>query len=201
MCKLDLRDAYFCVPLSQDDRKRVMFRWEGTLYQFLCQCFGLEPTPYVLTKLLKISMALLRRIGIRIVIYLDDMLIIGMTREEISFTSVPGICYKSEKVSDDTSSGDRISGNDSQFKGNDYFPSTEETTINKTDVSGFVLESRGNSFGVNKGIRPPDINSFVHSPAKLHCHFLQQQIQALKKNGSYGSQVLLNKESQLELLW
>ena len=111
------------------------------------------------------------------------------------------ICYKSEKVSDDTSSGDRISGNDSQFKGNDYFPSTEETTINKTDVSGFVLESRGNSFGVNKGIRPPDIKSFVHSPAKLHCHFLQQQIQALKKNGSYGSQVLLNKESQLELLW
>ena len=39
-------------------------------------------------------------------------------------------------------------------------------------------------------------------PAKLHCHFLQQQqIQALKKNGSYESQVLLNKESQLELLW
>ena len=38
--------------------------------------------------------------------------------------------------------------------------------------------------------------------AKLHCHFLQQQqIQALKKNGSYESQVLLNKESQLDLLW
>ena len=38
-------------------------------------------------------------------------------------------------------------------------------------------------------------------PAKLHCRFLQQQqIQALKKNGSYESQVLLNKESLLELL-
>ena len=46
------------------------------------------------------------------------------TRYSNSFTSVPGICYKSEKVSDDTSSGDIISGNDSQFKGNDYFPST-----------------------------------------------------------------------------
>ena len=33
---------------------------------------------------------------------------------------------------------------------------------------------------------------------KLHCHFLQQQqLQALKKNASYESQVLLNKESQL----
>ena len=54
MCKLDFKDAYSRVPLSQDDRKRVMFRWEGTLYQFLCLCFSLAPTPYVFTKLLKI---------------------------------------------------------------------------------------------------------------------------------------------------
>ena len=27
MCKLDLKDAYLCVPISQDDQKRVMFRW------------------------------------------------------------------------------------------------------------------------------------------------------------------------------
>ena len=70
-----------------------------------------------------------------------------------SFTSVPEICYKSEKVSDDTSSGDRISGNDSQFKRNDYFPSTEEIKINKIDVSGYVSEFRDNSFRVNKGVR------------------------------------------------
>ena len=38
------------------------------------------------------------------------------TRYSHPFTSVPGICYKSEKVSDDTSSGYRISGNNSQFK-------------------------------------------------------------------------------------
>ena len=25
MCKLDLKDAYFCVPFSLDDQKRVMF--------------------------------------------------------------------------------------------------------------------------------------------------------------------------------
>ena len=46
MCKLDLRDSYLCFPLSQDDRKRLMFRWGGTLYQFLCLCFGLAPAPY-----------------------------------------------------------------------------------------------------------------------------------------------------------
>ena len=36
--------------------------------------------------------------------------------------------------------------------------------------------------------------------AKLYCRFVQQQqIKALKKNGSYKSQVLLNKEFQSKL--
>ena len=78
MCKLDLKDAYLCAPLSQDDQKGEMFWWEGTLYQFLCLCFGCVP-PYVFKKLLKIPMAFLRRIGIRI---LDDIMIIGRTKEE-----------------------------------------------------------------------------------------------------------------------
>ena len=51
-----------------------MFRWEGTLYQFLYLCFGLPPAPNVFTKLLKIPMALLKRIGIRIIICLVDIL-------------------------------------------------------------------------------------------------------------------------------
>ena len=87
------------------------------------------------------------------------------------FTSVPGICYKSEKVSDDTSSEDRISGNDSQFKRNDHFPSTEKSTNNKTDMSRLASESRDNSFRVNKGIRSPDINNFGHSPSKTPLPF------------------------------
>ena len=82
MCKLDLKDVYLYVPLSRADRKRVMFRWKGTLYQFLCLYFCVAPAPYVFTKLLKIPMVLVRMIGIRIVIYLDNMLIIGRTREE-----------------------------------------------------------------------------------------------------------------------
>ena len=88
-----------------------------------------------------------------------------------SFTSVPGIFYKSENVSDDTRSGNRIFGSDSQFKRNDYFPSTEKITINKTDVSGYVSEPRDNSFRVNKGVRSHDINNFGHSPSKTPLSF------------------------------
>ena len=31
MCKLELKDACLCVPLSRNNRKKVMFRWERTL--------------------------------------------------------------------------------------------------------------------------------------------------------------------------
>ena len=54
---------------------------------------------------------------------------------------------------------------------NDYFPSTEKITINKTDVSGYVSEPRNNRFRVNKGVRSHDINNFGHSPSKTPLSF------------------------------
>ena len=80
MCKLDLKDAYFSVPLDRNSRKFVRFQWNGTLYEFMCLCFGLGPAPRVFTKLLKLS--LLRKINIRVIIYLDDMLILSHTIRE-----------------------------------------------------------------------------------------------------------------------
>ena len=83
MCKLDMKDAYFSVPLHQSSRNYVRFSWSMNLYEFLSLCFRLGPTPRIFTKLLKISMPVLRRINIRAVIYYDDMLIMGQTMEEI----------------------------------------------------------------------------------------------------------------------
>jgi len=77
MCKLDLKDAYFSVSLDQESRS-----WQGNLFEFNCLCFGLGPAPRVFTKLLKIPMAVLRRLNIKVIIYLDDLLILGCSREE-----------------------------------------------------------------------------------------------------------------------
>lgn len=62
------------------------------------------------------------------------MVIIGRTKEEIialqdaiiHFISLPEICYKAQKVRGDPSSGNRISGNETQFKEYDYFLSQKE---------------------------------------------------------------------------
>ena len=44
MCKLDLKDACFSVPLNSASRKFIRFLWSGKLYKFLCLCFGTRPS-------------------------------------------------------------------------------------------------------------------------------------------------------------
>ena len=48
-----------------------------------CLCFGLGPAPLTFTKIMKILISLLRRLNIRIVIFLDDVLLLGQTPEEV----------------------------------------------------------------------------------------------------------------------
>ena len=84
MCKLDLKDVCYCVLLQKNSRKYIWFRCSGNLYEFLCLYFSFGPAPRIFTKLLKIPIEILRRINIRMIIYLDVMLLMGDSIEEIS---------------------------------------------------------------------------------------------------------------------
>ncbi len=54
---------------------------EGDSLSVLCLPFGLAPAPRVFTKILKPVMAALRSRGVRVIIYLDDMLFLNEERE------------------------------------------------------------------------------------------------------------------------
>ncbi|CAB3993566.1 reverse transcriptase [Paramuricea clavata] len=83
MIKIDLKDAYFSVPMSKQHRRFLMFTWGEELYQFTCLPFGLAPAPLLFTKLLKPVVSLLRRLGLRMIIYLDDIIVLNQTQEGI----------------------------------------------------------------------------------------------------------------------
>ena len=77
MVKLDLKNAYLTVSVHPNSQKFLRFIWQGQAYQFLALPFGLNKAPRIFTKLLKPVVAFLRTRNIRILIYLDDILLIG----------------------------------------------------------------------------------------------------------------------------
>lgn len=83
MVTIDLKDAYLSVPVAQEDRRFLRFRWRGTLYEFQCLPFGLSSAPRVFTKLLRPVIALLRSQGIRCIIFLDDLLVMQQTQRAL----------------------------------------------------------------------------------------------------------------------
>jgi hypothetical protein len=80
MANIDLKDAYFLIPIHSHHKKILRFKFHKT-YEFQCLPFGLSTAPYVFTKLLKPVSTYLRERGHSIVIYLDDILCIGNSYE------------------------------------------------------------------------------------------------------------------------
>ena len=77
MVKLDLKDAYLTVGVHEQSQPYLRFVWQGQSYQFQALPFGLCTAPRVFTKLLKPVITFLRTHNIHLLIYLDDILIVG----------------------------------------------------------------------------------------------------------------------------
>ena len=73
MTVLDLKDAYYSVPITLEHRKYLTFSFQGQLYCFTCLPNGLSCAPRVFTKLLKPVFATLKSQGHLSVSYIDDV--------------------------------------------------------------------------------------------------------------------------------
>ncbi|XP_067664507.1 uncharacterized protein [Haliotis asinina] len=82
MASIDLRDAYYSVPIAEEHRKFLRFEWQGILYEYTCLPNGLACAPRRFTKLLKPAYATLRQQGCTVVPYLDDSYLQGDTEVE-----------------------------------------------------------------------------------------------------------------------
>lgn len=81
MCTLDLKDAYFLVPVHKNFRIYLRFRFKNVLYEFTCLPFGLSCCPIIFTKIMKPVTRYLRSRGWPSVLYIDDFLIPGEDEE------------------------------------------------------------------------------------------------------------------------
>ena len=71
----------FSIPVSSHDRKFLRFCWQGKMYQFNCLPFGLSSAPWIFTKATKPVVTSLRTLGMRIIIYIDDILVMAPSKE------------------------------------------------------------------------------------------------------------------------
>ena len=74
MASLDLKDAYYSVPIHPESQNFLKFSYKGVLFKFTTFPNGLSSCPRKFTKLLKPILATLRVNGHIIIVYIDDLL-------------------------------------------------------------------------------------------------------------------------------
>lgn len=82
MASVDLTDCFWGLPLDERDQRACAFRWKGKNYVFRCLPFGLSLSPYFITKLYRNMVEHLQARGHRVIIYIDDILILADTQAE-----------------------------------------------------------------------------------------------------------------------
>ena len=95
--KVDLKNAYFMVPIHEEDIALLKFSFKERTYQFKCLPFGIACAPRVFTKTQKPLAAQLRKLGMRLIIYIDDILILAESRE-LAQDHIIGLVYLLENL-------------------------------------------------------------------------------------------------------
>ena len=80
---IDPKDAYLHVPIAAQHRRFLRFWWKGSSYQFRRLPFGLSSAPRTFTRLTLPLVTLCRANGVRIIVYLDDFLVLACSRPEL----------------------------------------------------------------------------------------------------------------------
>lgn len=81
MAKMDLQDAYLSVPIAPEFYRFLRFSWNDKQYELKILPFGLSSAPRLFTKLMRPVIGILRGMGLRLVVYLDNILFMNVSEE------------------------------------------------------------------------------------------------------------------------
>jgi len=77
MIKIDIKDAYYSIPIALRDQKFFKFEHLGKLYKYTALPNGFSPGPRKFTKAVKVPLSVLRKERITIAAYIDDLISIN----------------------------------------------------------------------------------------------------------------------------
>ncbi|XP_040261452.1 uncharacterized protein LOC120977528 [Bufo bufo] len=210
MVKLDLKDAYLMVPVEDASRNLLCFSWQGSVWRFTCLPFGLSSAPWCFTKLMRPAMAWLRSRGVRLIIYLDDILIMAQDcsvlldhlRWTMDLLSELGFLLNREKSCLSPSREmEFLRFMVDSTAGTLSLPSAKIRSIRKE-----LLRARSSPHIPLRqlariiGLLASSIQAVF--PAPLHYRALQRlKIAHLRKGASYADWIPLDEETREELSW
>lgn len=211
LIKIDLKDAYFSLPIHADDRKYLVFQWEEKLYEFKCLPFGLSSAPYIFTKALKPVMAHLRRQGLRVVIYLDDLLIMhqdynalaSLAQEIIELSTALGFSINFDKSSLTPSYLIEYLG--VEIDSYSFLFRLPENKVKKLEMKCKELLKKPRVTVREASSLIGDCVWAVSSVPYAQAHYRHLQGQTLRSQslspGSFEGEVILNADARAELSW
>ncbi|XP_059615632.1 uncharacterized protein LOC132261098 [Phlebotomus argentipes] len=211
MASIDIKDAYYLIPIHETHKKYLRFLVKGTLYQFTCMPFGLNVAPYVFTKIMKPVVSALRQQGITLVAYLDDLWIMGKSYSE---------CAKSVRCTEELliNLGFIINYEKSKLKpsricrflGVDYnslnmtveLPNDKKAKIRKLTSQfkanhEYKIQKFAEMLGFLVSCCPAVKYGLVYTKACERLKFLA----LLRSKGNYNGKLSINQEVMKELTW
>lgn len=211
MVKVDLKDAYLTVPIHPSHHKFLRFLWRDRIFEFNCLTFGLASAPRWFTKIVKVAVAQLRERGLRMVVYLDDILLINESREGV-------LADLSFLLTTFESLGFIINWRKSDIvpsRAMEYLGVLWNTELLTCALPGEKVDSIGSSClnilsldRVRLSALASVLGSFVWAVAAVpfaqaHCRSLQSQFikESRRVDGDLTSFCRLTVESRRELLW
>ena len=213
MTSLDLKNAYYSIPIAKEHQKYVKFVWNNEQYAFICLPMGLSSSPRILTKLMKPVFATLRsKFGYECISYIDDSLYFGDTYSEckqVTFTAAQFL----------TSVGFTIHPENSAVKPTQiveylgFLLNSTKMIVKLTDKKALrIIDVCKQFFSKDKAFTIRQVSSLVGyfvacfpgvEFGQLHYRPVESnKIQALKENsGNFDAQMKLTDYSLADLEW
>ena len=175
------------------------------LYQIFFLCFILLPALYIFTKFLKVPIAFLHWLGTIIIIYLENILIIGKSvKETLNFRDAVILYSQELRVAINQEKSVMIATQVIKLLGMEIDSNALSISLPQEKVQKIKLKCQNlyqsHNVSISELIKVlGHLTSTIQTvlPARIYLRSLQQQqIQALRKEGSYKDKIVLNRDSK-----